>query len=275
MSPRNTSREVVKQVGFVVGIDVLQDGNDFFEAHACIHVRSRERFEMRGAETVVLHEDQIPEFDEAVAFEHFFIDRACAGAQVVVDLGTGSTGTSIGHFPEVVLAPHMKQVRGVVTGLRQPIFCGFFVGGDFAVFVLEDGSVETILVEPPDFGEQLPGPFDGFLFIVIAKRPVAEHLEEGVMGTIATNIFQVVVFAGHAHAFLRVDGARVGALVSADEHVFELHHARVGKQQRGIAARDKRSRWHGGMSMLDEEFDKGLADFRTGQFCRGHSISNE
>jgi predicted transcriptional regulator len=27
------------------------------------------------------------------------------------------------------------------------------------------------------------------------------------------------------------------------------------------------------VSVLDEEIDKGLADFRTGRFFRGHSIS--
>ena len=79
---------------------------------------------MRGTETVVLHEDQVPEFYEAVAIEHFFIDRAFAGTQVIMDLGAGATGAGIGHFPEVVLAPHVEQVREVVAGLCQASYWG-------------------------------------------------------------------------------------------------------------------------------------------------------
>jgi len=54
-------------------------------------------------------------------------------------------------------------------------------------------------------------------------------------------------------------------------NILELHHARIGEEQRGIPARHKRRRWHSRVSMLDEEVNEGLADFRTGQFF--HSFS--
>jgi hypothetical protein len=94
-----------------------------------------------------------------------------------------------------------------------------------------------------------------------------------MVGAVAAHVFQVVVLAGHAHALLRVDRARIRAFVGAQEDVFELDHPGVCKQQGGIPARDERSRGHSRVSMLDEEIDKVLADFRTGQFFRGHSCS--
>ena len=40
--------------------------------------------------------------------------------------------------------------------------------------------------------------------VVVAKRPVPQHLEEGVVRVIPPGIVQVIVLAGHAHAFLAV-----------------------------------------------------------------------
>jgi len=91
------------------------------------------------------------------------------------------------------------------------------------------------------------------------------------MRVVAPHVFEVVVLARHAHTFLRVDGAGVRLLVGADEDVLELHHARVGEQQGGVAARDERHGRHGGVSALDEEVDKGLADLVAGEFF-GHEM---
>ena len=71
------------------------------------------------------------------------------------------------------------------------------------------------------------------------------------------------MLAGHAHAFLRVDGAGVGALVGAQEDIFELHHAGVGEKQGLVATGHQRAGWDSGVAMLDEEIDKILADLRS------------
>jgi len=80
------------------------------------------------------------------------------------------------------------------------------------------------------------------------------------MCIVATDIIEIVVLSSHTHTLLRVNGAGVGFLVGADEDILELHHARVGEEQRAIPARDKRHRRHGGMSMFDEEVYESLAD---------------
>ena len=55
--------------------------------------------------------------------------------------------------------------------------------------------------------DELPGPFDGFLFEIVAEAPVAEHLEERVVVGVEADVVEVVVFAPGADALLRIGGA--------------------------------------------------------------------
>ena len=120
-------------------------------------------------------------------------------------------------------------------------------------------------------GDQFPGPVDGFLFEIIAEAPVAEHLEEGVVIGVEADIFEIVMFAAGADAFLGVGGAGVAAgngagpfvdvrraLAQEDGH--ELVHAGVGEEQvRGIG--HEAGRGHDGVLLRLEEIQKRLANF--------------
>src|SRR3546814_5856694 len=70
----------------------------------------------------------------------------------------------------------------------------------------------------------------------------------------------VVVLATRAHAFLRGGGTAVGALLVAGEDVLELHHARVGEQQRRIVARHQRRGRHGLVAVALKIAKEGGAD---------------
>ena len=50
--------------------------------------------------------------------------------------------------------------------------------------------------------EELPGPADSLLLEVIAKRPVAQHLEEGVVVHVLADVVQVIVLASRTYALL-------------------------------------------------------------------------
>src|ERR1051325_5159440 len=56
----------------------------------------------------------------------------------------------------------------------------------------------------PAFHEQFPSPFDCFLFEIITKAPIAEHLEKRVVIGVESDIFEIVVFPTGADAFLCV-----------------------------------------------------------------------
>ncbi len=140
----------------------------------------------------------------------------------------------------------------------------------FGVVVLaEDGDVELVLGQAVVLGDQVPGELDGLGLEVIAEGKIAQHLEEGVVAARVADVFQVVVLAARAHAFLRAGGARVVALLQAQEDVLELVHAGVGEQQRRVVGRDQRRAAHHAVAAGGKEVEKALSDFVT---CHGDSL---
>src|ERR1700730_15168069 len=73
---------------------------------------------------------------------------------------------------------------------------------------LVNGRVKPLRWKFPAADHKIPRPFDGFLFEIIAKAPVAEHLEKGVVIGVQPDVFEVVMFAAGANTFLRVGHAR-------------------------------------------------------------------
>jgi hypothetical protein len=74
------------------------------------------------------------------------------------------------------------------------------------------------------------------------------------------DVFQIVVLAAGADAFLRRGGAAVGPLFEAGEDVLELHHAGVGEQQGRVVARHQRARRHDLVAVLRKIVEKRGAD---------------
>ena len=139
-------------------------------------------------------------------------------------------------------------------------FCQSSLG---LVVLAENGDVEPVFGQAVVLGDQVPGELDGFGFEVIAEGEIAQHFEEGVMAAGVADVFQVVVLAAGAHAFLRGGGARVVALFEAQEDVLELVHAGVGEQQRGVVRGDQRGTAHHAVAARGEEVEKALSDFVT------------
>src|SRR5262245_27418097 len=92
-----------------------------------------------------------------------------------------TAGSRISHLPEIFLTSKEQEVRWVKARLALPYVTGLVITRDITLIVLKTSSVELIFGQAPNIGQQLPGPGNGFLFIIIAERPVAEHFKEGVM----------------------------------------------------------------------------------------------
>ena len=58
--------QVAEDVDFVVGMDVLQYGGDAFQPHTGIDGRARQWLHVTRRIPLELHEDDVPDFDEAV-----------------------------------------------------------------------------------------------------------------------------------------------------------------------------------------------------------------
>ena len=75
---------------------------------------------------------------------------------------------------------------------------------------LKNSRMEAAFFHAPHLRQQLPRPADRLFLEVIAERPVAEHLEKGVVIGVLAHIIEIVVFAAGPDALLRIDRALVG-----------------------------------------------------------------
>src|SRR5260370_17788790 len=75
------------------------------------------------------------------------------------------------------------------------------------------------------------------------------------------DIFEVVVFATSAHAFLRRGGLVVLALFESEEDILELVHPGIGEEQGGVAMRHERGAAHAAMAFAFKEAQEGFAYF--------------
>ncbi len=132
------------------------------------------------------------------------------------------------------------------------------------------GEIQPFGRNAVNLGEQFVSPDDGFPLEVVAEGEVAQHLEESVVAGAGADVFQVVVLAGNPHTALHSGGAGVGALVEAEENVFELHHPGVGEEQGLVAAGHERRGRHNGVAFGFEEFEEGIANLIAGHFLIGH-----
>ena len=256
--------DVLEQVGIVVRRDALQHRRQALQTCSGIDVLGRQLFEAAIFSAVVLDEDEVPQLHEARAADvdgahvpGHVLHVAQRRAAIDVDLGARATRTDLAHLPEIILLVEALDVRRVDVGEITPQGFGLAVGA-------VDGGVELVLGKLPHLGDELPGPGDRFLLVVVAERPVAEHLEEGVVVAVAPDLLDVVVLAAQAQTFLRIDRARVGELLIAEEDVLELHHPGVDEQQGRVLVRNQRRAGNEVVAALAEKFDELGADLGTG-----------
>ena len=179
--------EASKEVGVIVGSRVLQDRHQALKTHPRIDMFRRERVQHTVGVTLVLNEHEIPQLDEPLAGSIDLADVIRHLPQVTearppvqVDFAARAAGARVTHLPEVVLAPVIEDVVGNDVG-QQPTLGGFGVAAEVALIILKDGGVEMLLGQAPPLSEQFPPPLDGFLLVIIAKGPIAQHLKKSMM----------------------------------------------------------------------------------------------
>jgi hypothetical protein len=93
-----------EEVDGVVVVSALQDGSDTLEPHAGVDRGTRQVHAGPARELLVLHEDEVPDLDEAVAVGIGASGRtAFEGPPMVVEnLRGGPTWAGIAHRPEIV-----------------------------------------------------------------------------------------------------------------------------------------------------------------------------
>ena len=97
------SQQGSKEITVVVTIDALRDGRQPLQAHAGIDARLRQRMKFAGGIAVELHEHQVPDLDDSVAFAVRSIITRHPRTLVEMNFGTGPAWSRVRHLPEVVL----------------------------------------------------------------------------------------------------------------------------------------------------------------------------
>ena len=177
-----------------------------------------------------------------------------------MDLRARAAWTSISHFPEVVVLVAVNDVVG--RNMLQPEFGSLFIPLQVFLFAaLENGHVEVCGIQFQDVHQILPRQVDGSFLEVVSKRPVAQHLEHGVVIGVVSHFFQVVVLSANAEAFLAVSTSAGFWVACAQDDVFELVHASVGEHEGWIILDDHRCGGHYCVSFRFEKFLERIADF--------------
>ncbi len=248
----------LEDVGVVVGVLALEGAHQALESHTGVDDVHRELLERAVGLAVELHEHEVPDLNHLgvvhvhqLAAGHLLL--LLVGTRVEVYLRAGTAGACVAHLPEVVV---LVAVDDVVGGhVLEPELCSLVVALQAFFFrTLEHGDVEVFRVEVQHVDEIFPCPVDGTLLEVVAEAPVAQHLEHGVVVGVVAHLFQVVVLAAHAEAFLRVGPAAWLRVACAEDDIFPLVHSGVGEHQCGVVFYYHRCGGHDGVAFRLEEF---------------------
>mmetsp|Transcript_57753 Transcript_57753/g.137441 ORF Transcript_57753/g.137441 Transcript_57753/m.137441 type:complete len:290 (+) Transcript_57753:2218-3087(+) len=222
-----------------------------------------------------LDEHDVPDLEHVGVVHVHQVRRVAPADAVIVQLAARAARARVAHLPEVVL--HVPLDHPVCREERQPQVARLLVGRHHAAEVLVAltvGRVEAVRRELVHDSEELPRPRDALLLEVGRERPVAEHLEEGVVVDVLAHVVEVVVLAARADALRRVGRAlelreRGGRVDHAHEDGLELVHARVVEEERGVVERHDAARGVvrvpaivGDLLLRLEELDEGRAHFR-------------
>ena len=221
--------QCLEEVDVVIVVLALEDGGDAFEAHTGVDAG----FAGVLVLLLVLHEDEVPDFDEAVAIFTRRAGRTAwdVGAVIVENFGARTAGACIAHRPEIIIGGTADNFFVGQAGDFFPEIEGFVIG-------VVDGDAELLGRNAPDFGNQLPGVGDGALLEVIAEAEIAEHFKKRMVARGIADIVEIVMLAASTDAFLRGRGTgRRGRSLEAGEDVFELVHAGIRKHQRRVVMR--------------------------------------
>ena len=182
------------------------------------------------------------------------LPRARLRPEIVVDLRARPARPGLAHLPEVVF--FVQPENAILRNARHLLPQLFRV-----IVFAKNRDVELVFRQSVILGDQLPRKRNRVSLEIIAKRKIAQHLEERMMPPRVADVIQVVVLAARPHAFLRARRARIIPLLLPQEHVFELVHPSVGKQQRRIVGRHQRRTAHHAVPAGREIVKELLANF--------------
>ena len=265
-------------VGLVDAHDVLQDRGGALDAHAGVDVLLRQRRQLPVRMQLELHEDEVPELEEALAAGAarlaVGLTAAVLDAPVVVHLGVRAARPRAADRPEVFRRGQQDDPLDRLADLLPLVVRDLVLAEPQLRVAREDADPEAFGIELQVIEDELPREIDRALFEVLAEREVAEHLEEGEVGAVEADLVDV----GRAEALLHRRQQRCRRLLSPEEERHQRLHPR-GREQCGavVGARNQRRGRAEGVALRLEESAEARAqlgcalhpwDCRDGGFRR-------
>ncbi len=252
-------------VGLVDRVHVLEDGGRTLQAEAGVHVLFGERRQRPVGVELVLHEDEVPELEEPVAARARRCARriaaAALGTPVPVDLGVRAARPGPSHRPEVLRArqaddPFPRHADRLPEVDRNLVFTETEPG-----ITRVNGHPDPLPGQTEPLADELGRVLDRALLEVLAEREVAEHLEEGQVVAVESDLVDV----RRPKAFLRRRRERRGRLLTTEEVRHLRLHARSRQECRVVVgARNERPRRQTFMTLLLEEREEAFTELRRG-----------
>ena len=171
-----------------------------------------------------------------------------------------TTRTCVSHFPEVVVLVAIDDMVG--RHMLSPITCSLIITNEvFFLRTFEHGHIQVLGVKLQYIHKIFPCHIDGTFLEIITKTPVAEHLEHGVVISVVSNLFEVVVLTANAETLLRVGTATGFWVTCTEDNVFPLVHTSISEHQCRVVLDYHRSRRYDCMSFRFEIILERIADF--------------
>ena len=232
----------------------LHHAGQTLEAHAGVDVLLLQFGVVAVAVVVELREHVVPDLHIAVAVT---ADRtaglaaAVLRAAVVVNLRARTARTRT-MLPEVILLAETENTFRRDTDILIPDF-------ERLVIIHVDGRIQAVRVNanPLRAGQEFPAPGNGFLLEVIAKREIAQHLEERAMARGLADVFNIA----RTDALLAGCDAVARRLLLAGEIRFHWRHTGVNQKKRRVVLRNERKTRQAEMAFGLEELQVHFAQF--------------
>ncbi len=178
-------------------MNTLHYGRDTLQAHPCINRRAGKCLSMINRNLVVLHKDQIPNFNKTISifFWRTWRTSLIFIAVIIKNFRAWTTWPCITHRPKII-------------GGRNPDDTAIAQSRDLfpkvvsVVIFMKHCNKKLTLRYLELFGDQLPGELYCYIFKVISKGKIPQHFEKSVMPSRVANIFKIIVFAAGSYAFL-------------------------------------------------------------------------
>src|SRR5439155_17911026 len=239
---------------------VPEDPRGALEAEPRVDVLLRQRRRRPVRVELVLHEDEVPELQEALAAGAARLAVGLAAARllapVVVDLRVGTARTRTADRPEVLRRREPHDALGRHPDLL-PELDRDLVRAELELGVAGvNADPDPLPVELQTLTDELGRVLDRALLEVLPEREVAEHLKEGQVVGVETDLVDV-----YRPEDLLGCGRRRRRRRLAPEEVRHLRlHSRGGEERRMVVgARDQRGRGAAQMPLLLEERQESLA----------------